>query len=127
MAGSETPLTDQDCAMPLAPAVRLGDEGLLGLDDLRREFSPGGCPIDRASIYRWITRGYRGVRLPALRLGRRWFSTVEALEWFVAATTAMNAVPSSRVGARGRKPRQREHARNVDELRAYGFTVEEAE
>lgn len=124
MASFESPLTDLDCALPLAPAVRLRDEALIGLEELRREFAPGGTPIDRASIYRWITRGYRGVRLPALRVGRRWFSTVEALEWFVDATTTMNDVPSSRAGRRGRKRGLQEHGRNVEELRAYGFAVE---
>lgn len=124
MSGSSRTKTDPDYDLPLPPAVRLDDENLLSLEDLRHRFRPGGRSMDRASLYRWASRGFHGIRLPALRIGQRWFSTEASLEWFVAATTAMAQVVPSRVSTR-RSPKKsnRDLHRSLDELRAYGFAA----
>ena len=41
-----------------------------------------------STLHRWMRRGVRGVRLDAYRIGGRWYTTREALERFVSATTA---------------------------------------
>lgn len=40
-----------------------------------------------ATIWRWATRGIKGVRLATIALGRRRYTTVNALEQFIAATS----------------------------------------
>lgn len=41
-----------------------------------------------SSIFRWISRGIRGVRLESTLLGGRRYTSREAIERFAAATTA---------------------------------------
>jgi hypothetical protein len=39
------------------------------------------------TIHNWIRRGVRGIRLDAVRVGSRWWTSVEALHRFVEALT----------------------------------------
>lgn len=41
-----------------------------------------GRRVHPSTIWRWASRGTKGVRLEALRLGGRWVTSVEALERF---------------------------------------------
>lgn len=41
-----------------------------------------------STIWRWMTRGCRGIRLESLVCAGRRFTSVEAIDRFVAATTA---------------------------------------
>jgi hypothetical protein len=59
-----------------------------------------------SSLWRWYARGVRGVRLETLVVAGRRFTSREAIERFVAATTAAaNGDPPP-----VRTPRQREQA-----------------
>lgn len=50
---------------------------------LRRIGSPS--PV---TVWRWTRKGIRGIRLQAWLIGGRWFTTAEAVDAFIAATTA---------------------------------------
>lgn len=44
--------------------------------------------VHRTTLRRWAQEGVDGVRLEAVRLGRRWYSSVEALARFSERLTA---------------------------------------
>jgi Protein of unknown function (DUF1580) len=46
-----------------------------------------GRPVNVSTLFRWVTKGTRGVRLEALRLGGQWFTSEEALRRFAARLT----------------------------------------
>jgi len=51
-----------------------------------------GRPMARAAVWRWVVKGLRGpdgmrVRLEAVRLGKRWVTSRQALSRFMARTT----------------------------------------
>ena len=41
-----------------------------------------GRPTHVSTVYRWISRGVRGHRLEAIRLGGAWYTSVSALQRF---------------------------------------------
>jgi hypothetical protein len=61
--------------------------------------SRNGRPVHGSYLVRAVTRGVNGHRLEALRCGRRWVTTVEALQrWLAAQTAGAGAsAPDSRV------------------------------
>jgi hypothetical protein len=65
---------------------------------------PGRVSV--ASIYRWMQRGIRKVRLSTVLIGGRRFVSLRALEEFIAATTAA----ANGESAPPRTPRQRARA-----------------
>jgi hypothetical protein len=60
------------------------------------------------TVWRWINRGCRGIRLESIAIGGRRYTSVEALNRFCAATTA--AAYSEEAKERARTPRQRQRA-----------------
>jgi hypothetical protein len=78
-------------------------ERLLSLAEASR-FLPGRPHA--SSIFRWMSRGIRGVQLESCLIGGRRYTSEEALERFAAATTAAAAgeTPPSRT------PRARQRA-----------------
>src|SRR5262245_44274246 len=46
-----------------------------------------GKKCHTSTLLRWITRGQAGVKLEGLRLGGRWFTSLEALQRFAEALT----------------------------------------
>lgn len=81
--------------------------------------SADGRRISPSTLFRWITRGTRGVRLRAWRLGRRLYTTDTALNEFAAT---LSALPPARrnIPARSRPQTQRrgELQRQADLARA---------
>ena len=78
-------------ATTLAPSwIR---QTLLTLPEAARLLPPyrHGRPVSVSCVSRWIRHGLRTphgqVRLEAFRLGRRWLTSIEALERFAAAQT----------------------------------------
>ena len=47
-----------------------------------------GHTINRSTVFRWRTRGCRGVKLETILVGNARYSTLEALERFFAGSTA---------------------------------------
>lgn len=68
----------------------LCEETPLSLSQVAKRLPPnrGGKPVHVSTVMRWITKGVRGVRLEAVRLGGRWVSTAEALQRFSDCLTA---------------------------------------
>jgi hypothetical protein len=48
-----------------------------------------------STLFRWMKRGVRGVRLEAVRVGGGWFTSREAVRRFIVATTAAAATGPS--------------------------------
>ncbi|MCA8996747.1 MAG: hypothetical protein KDA80_07175 [Planctomycetaceae bacterium] len=71
--------------MNAAPAVTPRSKGLEPVNALCKKL-PGGNTTP-ATRTRWILYGVDGIRLPAIRIGRKWFSTPEAIDWFFEERT----------------------------------------
>lgn len=84
-------------------SIDISSETLLSLTDAAKTL-PGRPHI--SSIFRWVARGVRGVKLESVLVGGRRFVSREALERFSAAVTAAAAGEPRPV----RTPRQRERA-----------------
>lgn len=71
------------------PEVTLLDEELIPVQDLPARLPPSrsGRRLHRAAVWRWVTDGLKGpdggrVRLEALRMGRRWVTSKQAVARF---------------------------------------------
>jgi hypothetical protein len=70
--------------------IDLRSERALGLAEAARMLPPGrnGRPVHVSSLVRAITSGVDGHRLEAIRIGRRWVTTVEAIQRWGEALAA---------------------------------------
>lgn len=84
-------------------AINIVDEEILSLAQATKML-PGRPHL--SSIFRWMSRGVRGVRLESVLVGGRRYTSREALERFSAATTAA----ANREPAPIRTPTQRQRA-----------------
>lgn len=67
---------------------RLLTEELLTMSEARGEIARATRKRpDRATLHRWVHRGVGGVRLEAVRLGRQWFTSRQAITRFAIART----------------------------------------
>ncbi len=55
------------------------------------DFAPG--KPHTATVWRWATRGVRGVRLQTWTVGGRRFTTIDALDQFIQSLNAAGGVP----------------------------------
>lgn len=69
-----------------APVITPRSEGLAPVSDLLRRV-PGRGRTTPATRSRWILHGVDGVRLPAIRISSRWYSTDECVDWFFSERT----------------------------------------
>lgn len=86
-----------------------------------------GNRVHPATIYRWVSRGIRGVRLETVRIGGGRYTSIEALHRFIEATSdeaSADAPGTAALGSAGpthRSSRKRRTAqrvqRAVDEIR----------
>lgn len=76
-----------------------------------------------STIWRWMTRGSRGVRLETMSIGGMNFTSVEALERFIAGTTAARDRKLNTNAQAPRTPasRRRSHDRAMAALEAAGI------
>jgi hypothetical protein len=74
--------------------VDLRKEELINLSQAARLLPPirNGRPVQLSILVRAITRGVGGHRFEALRLGRLWMKSREALQRWVEAQTAIKVV-----------------------------------
>lgn len=84
--------TARRAARDLASSWWAGEEQVR-LSDLPRLLPPlpDGGRVSLASVYRWTTRGLRGVRLRRFRCAGGWATTREELARWQAAMTAAEA------------------------------------
>ena len=101
--------------------IDISTEQLLTLPQAARVRPHGrlGRPTHPSTVYRWISRGVRGVagvvKLEGVRIGGSWYTSREALQRFAEALTN-----GSTETVRGDTPRQR--AADADEeLRRLGI------
>ncbi|MHB9081060.1 MAG: DUF1580 domain-containing protein [Pirellulaceae bacterium] len=64
-----------------------------------------------STVWRWINRGVRGVKLETVMIGGRRFTSREALDRFYAATTAATSGESIPVRTNRQRTRDIEQAR----------------
>ena len=69
-------------------SIDISSEKLLSLAEASKTW-PGRPHV--SSIFRWMAHGTRGCRLDSVLIGGRRFTSAEALERFIAATTAAAA------------------------------------
>ena len=67
-------------------AISISGETLLSYAEAARSLPGRGVNV--STIWRWVTRGVKGIRLETVTIGGRRFTSREALERFTAATTA---------------------------------------
>jgi len=86
----------EDCC-----GIDLAADDLLSVDDVR-SFLP--TKPSRGAVYGWMRDGLGGVRLAAVRVGRRLITSRNALQLFVDATNGHEARPGTirTPGARAR-------------------------
>jgi hypothetical protein len=77
--------------------INIHTERLISLRDAIKLLPPGrgGRPIHVASMYRWVSRGVRQIRLESVRIGGTVYTSREALERFTIRLTAIAAVPDA--------------------------------
>jgi hypothetical protein len=79
-----------------------------------------GKRCHESTLFRWITKGIRGVKLEALRLGGRWVTSREALQRFAERLTPdLEATP--RPVPRSPARRRRASERAAKELERIGI------
>lgn len=73
------------------------------------ELFPGerGKPIHALTVCNWIKKGVRGIRLHATRLGRRYYTTRDAVERFRLAVGGQGEAVEKIVAKHGKRPKQR--------------------
>src|SRR5262245_4075347 len=82
-------------------------EQLLTLSAAAREIpGPSGRGLHVSTLWRWMQRGVRGIRLETVMIGGIRYTSREALERFIAATTAAADGTAPRI----RTPLQRQRA-----------------
>ena len=98
--------------------IDLQRERLFSLSEAARLRPPGrrGRPTHTSMLYRWITRGLRGHRLEAIRLGGQLYTSAEALQRFADRLTAATGSGSPSADAPPRSS-----AAVDDELSRLGF------
>lgn len=88
------------------------NENLLPLTRVPRILpkQPGGTSVHVATIYRWISRGIRGTRLETIRIGGRRYTSVEAVDRFIRATSEQScSVGSNECISQTAKHNRRRH------------------
>ena len=98
--------------------INLQNEIVLSLTEAARHLPRrrAGKRPHVATLYRWISRGLRGVKLEAIRVGGTLCTSQEALQRFCERLSAADSEPSQRTTA------QRERATAAEaELAAQGI------
>ena len=64
--------------------IEIAKESLISLHEIPQRLPPrrSGRPVHMSTVYRWIQRGVRGVRLEAVRIGGILSTSREALQRF---------------------------------------------
>ena len=78
---------------------------------------PNGKRVHISAVYRWMSRGVRGVRLEFVMVGGRRYTSVEALQRFAERLTgSASAQPVREVTPRRRKREIERAAQRLDEI-----------
>jgi len=111
--------------------IDIATETIITLEDAAKRLL-----VSKTSVYGWVTRGFKGVRLEAFRVGGCWRTSVEALQRFANAQTpghnqlsvpGPNEPPASASRAATSRERQRQieaAERQLDEMLGIRFCAE---
>ena len=66
--------------------IDIRNEHLVTLAEGARNVPPSGVAV--STLWRWKTKGVRGVRLEAALIGGRWYTSSEAVDRFLGALAA---------------------------------------
>jgi hypothetical protein len=82
--------------------IDISTETLLTMGQAAGVRPPGrlGRPTHAATVYRWISRGLRGVRLESIRLGGTLYTSREALQRFAESLTCRATADGENVNSR---------------------------
>jgi hypothetical protein len=96
--------------------IDISTEKLLSVKEIARLLPPtrGGRPTHVSTVLRWILHGTRGRRLEAVRIGKNWFSSFEALSRFAEASPT-TPIPSP-ASDRSLRVRRTKADETLDEL-----------
>ena len=97
----------------------LGSEQLHTFRDLAKICRASGAKVTYEKLWRWSTRGLRGVRLESRRLGRQYYSSVEAVDRFAERLADQGPSAASTSTSARRPIPSREEARRIAD--AAGF------
>jgi len=77
--------------------IDITQETLIPLREAPRHLPPrpNGKRVHISACYRWISRGVRGVRLEAIRIGGSTYTSLEALQRFADHLGAPGATPTT--------------------------------
>lgn len=71
-------------------------EQVVALCDLSQHLPPrDGKRVHISTVYRWADRGINGVRLSTLRIGGTRYTSIEAVERFIAALESRTQSPEN--------------------------------
>ena len=87
-------------------SINLKDEQIVTFHDLagglpRRR---GGRPVHTGTVFRWRSRGLKGIKLEAIRIGGTWYTSVQAFARFTARLTAQAEAADITVPGSSRRP-----------------------
>ncbi len=94
-------------------AIDVLNETLLNFSQLAKTIPPmrGNRPVHVSTIHRWRSRGVRGVRLEATRIGGSWHTSSEAFKRFCVRLTAVEDATAVTCSAS-----KRQHTHQADRL-----------
>ena len=87
--------------------IEISNETLIPIRETPRYLPPRptGKRVHISACYRWISRGVRGVRLEAIKIGGSTYTSIEALQRFA---DRLATEPSMRLGTEAATPRARQ-------------------
>lgn len=104
--------------------IKLNEEGVISLTEAARLVPSGreGRPVNVSTLYRWALKGVGGVRLDAVRIGSRWYTSKEALQRFTERLTTQSLPEEEEQKPSPRTPtRRKAEQENVQrQLKEYG-------
>ena len=71
---------------------------------------PNGRRVHISAVYRWMSRGVRGVRLESVKVGGSTYTSVEALQRFADQLTGSESAQPARAATPRRREREIERA-----------------
>lgn len=71
-------------------------------------------PMHENGVTRWFRVGVRGIPLPSVLIGGKRFSSLEAIRWWIVATTAADAVERGAASDDGAAPLTAEERRTLE-------------
>jgi hypothetical protein len=98
--------------------IGIEDENLIPIRDVPRQIPPrrSGRRVHVSAVYRWMSRGVRGVRLESIKIGGTTYTSTEAIQRFAERLSGQERQPSQGALTKSRRKRIDDAARQVDAI-----------